>query len=722
MKRKKISPLLMMCAALIVLFMVLHSYPAESTQTEIWTTSTFEDFQRGEAEHILLTKTGEMTLAPQLTEMFTLNDNDTLVWAMVVDSKGNLYAGTGEQGRIFKFSPEGEVSLFFDSPEIGILSLAVDAEDNIYAGSAPDGFIYKIAPDGTQTTFFMTEEHYVWSLVFGANNILYAGTGESGKIYKIMPDGTGSVLYDSPQSHIMALLYDPQGCLYAGTEGQGITYNVAQDGSAFALYQAKEEEIHSLALDSKGNLYIAAISNKVYPKPPAVVQAEQQPKPKGKILKKSVIYQISPQGTVSEILNLPETLVYAMIVDQDDNLLVGTDDNGKLYRVMPTGEYHQILNVQAGNILALVRNAGDHLYAGTGDAGAVYRIDPQHVTQGQYLSAIHDATTTATWGKIFWRGTNQHLSLFTRTGNTKTPDDTWSPWSGDLQNKEGETIPNPSARFIQWKAVLASQEQQQSPMLEEVSVAYLPHNLAPKVEQVLIYYAAQQALEDQKNSSSREFVSQTNSSRSSQEEVRNQKNGPKPPKYIPSGYIAIVWSAKDPNTEDLLYSIALSGGQDTPWKILEEEFESPRYMLDTTTLPDGSYYVKVTATDKANNPPDKALTGEKVSERFDIDNTAPQISIALNQKQSNNGEQVIVIAHDDFSRLNDAQYAIDAGEWTAIFPDDQVSDSRDEKYTVILSDLAPGPHVLTFKATDLFGNVGAGRIQFSTSDAQTVQQ
>ena len=55
------------------------------------------------------------------------------------DSKGNIYAGTGNQGKLFRISQEGQSSLFYDSPEVSILSLAVDADDNVYAGTGPDG-------------------------------------------------------------------------------------------------------------------------------------------------------------------------------------------------------------------------------------------------------------------------------------------------------------------------------------------------------------------------------------------------------------------------------------------------------------------------------------------------------------------------------------------------------------------------------------------------------
>ena len=703
---------------IIVLFMITGwAGPAGSTQTEIWETSSFKEFQRGETEHVSLTSTGELVLAPEIEPVFSLSDEELFVWALAEDSKGNLYAGTGEQGKIFKITPEGEVSVFFDSPEIGILSLAIDQTDTVYAGSAPDGLIYKITPEGTPTTLFNTGEHYVWALALDAENVLYAGTGEAGKIFKILPDGTGTTLYDSSQTHIMSLLYDPQGWLYAGTEGEGIIYTIGLDGKAFALYSAEEDEIHALMLDSQHNLYAAAISNTFYPKAQPGGPAEQQPSPKKKSSKKSSIYRISPDGTVTKILELSEALIYAMLAETDERWVVGTDKNGQLYRVLSDGEYQQVLALETGNILSLLKNAAGQIYIGTGDTGTIYRLSAQPAEEGVYRSAVHDGKNIATWGKIFWRGTTNQVTLLTRTGNTPIPDETWSDWSSELLNHVGDLIPNPPARFIQWKAHFTRPQDGPPPALQKVSVAYLPNNIAPEISQIAIYYAGQEGQQPRRPTSSRNNSSQSSTNRQSQRNSNDTDKQPDPPKYIPTRHVAIVWKAHDPNNEPLRYSVALRGATETRWNMIEEELESTTYLLDTLTLPDGEYYVKVTATDEPNNPPKNTLKTEKVSELFVIDNTAPEISIALNQKQGQQGMLVTVIAQDDLSRIQQAEYAIDGGEWIAIFPDDQVTDSRDEKYSIPLTEMEPGQHVLMFKAADRYNNVGLAKFGFPPQSA-----
>ena len=60
----------------------------------------------------------------------------------------------------------------------------------------------------------------------------------------------------------------------------------------------------------------------------------------------------------------------------------------------------------------------------------------------------------ATWGLIRWEGAGS-VALFTRSGNTEKPDDSWSDWAGPYTRKEGDAIKSPPARFLQWRAVLS---------------------------------------------------------------------------------------------------------------------------------------------------------------------------------------------------------------------------------------------------------------------------
>lgn len=700
-------------AAMLACFSGGEITPGEGAQTEVWTLNTAQEFQRGEIDQVAVISTGELTLPLKSEALLTLKDQDRQVWEIAEDTSGNLYAGTGEQGKIFKITPAGETSVFFDSPEVNILSLTFDAQGNLYAGSAPDGLIYKIAPDGNSQTFYMTGEAYVWSLVFGADGTLYAGTGGAGKIFKVLPDGTGSVFYDSPQTHVMSLLFSPQGELYAATEGRGMVYRLDAEGHAFGVFHAKEEEIHALTFDAEGKLYAAALSSLVTPKAPAENPQETQPALQPKTPKRSVVYQIASNGAVKKVAELNDLLIYTIGVDEQQRLSVGTDQKGTVYRILPDSEVQQIIKTDAQQVMSMYRSSSGAMYLGTGDSGGVSRLSPDLAERAEYLSPVHDAGVTATWGKIFWRGAAGNIAIATRTGNTALPDDTWSQWSPELTNQAGETIASPAARFIQWKAAFMPQAGT-APVLEEVSVAYLPLNLPPEFKAVLTFYPTPSGGDATAGGSGRGATSKIAASRPVKQggDVVGD-SGLAAPESVPAGRIAVLWAASDPNNDALTYTVSLRALGESAWKEVETDLTEAKYLLDITTLPDGEYEVKVTASDKAQNPPLQALQAEKISARFTVDNTAPVITLAAENAPESGKIRVRAVARDGVSRLKEAQYALDTGEWTPIFPEDLVSDSLEETYLIDVSGLQDGSHVLTIKVADQLQNIGVGKIQLT---------
>ena len=64
-------------------------------------------------------------------------------------------------------------------------------------------------------------------------------------------------------------------------------------------------------------------------------------------------------------------------------------------------------------------------------------------------------------------------------GNVENPERNWSPWQKVIPNAGPAGVP--AARFIQWKAVLAS-----AATLTSVGIDYLPVNIAPVVDEIAV--------------------------------------------------------------------------------------------------------------------------------------------------------------------------------------------------------------------------------------------
>jgi hypothetical protein len=698
--------------AFLIITVLLYPDPfsVEAVNTMFWETGSQRDFSRGEMDGISITSEGEVVLAPKLTPVLNTEDKELFVWALAMDADENLYAATGNNGRIFKVSKEGTSSLFFDSPEVSILSLALDAQGHIYAGSSPDGVIYKIDPQGTYRTFFNTGETYVWALVVDNSGNLFAATGDKGRIYKISPEGKSRILFDSGQPHITSLISDGQGGFYAGSEGDGIIYRVSPEGKVSVLYDAEENEIRSLVLDRQGNLYAAALASRTTPpvsrdrKPPE----EKDPKEtkEKRSIKTSSIYKITPEGTVTKIWSSPSSFIYSMILDKNDKLLVGTDDRSMVYEVSSDGEFTTLFHTDKTQVLSLLQGTNQDLYLGTGDTAMVYKVDLHPREKGTLLSPTYDAQIISKWGKLSWKGTSQGIKFMTRTGNTEKPDSTWSPWSGEYTDKDGTPITSPPARFIQWKAILEPVSGLDSPVLKEVTVSYLPKNLSPRISRLNVISFREEPpvpppIKEVKKSEDRE--------------EKSEEKTPPPPNPVrrvklERGKKLITWIAEDPNNDTLAYELYFRGEEEKNWKLLEQDIRESSYILETESLPDGWYQIKVKATDAPSNPADKALTTEKVSELFLIDNTPPVVKFISTHREETTGDLIVSIqAVDNASLIKNAQYSLDAGEWKTIFPKDEIFDSKEEEFEISLKNLSPGEHTLVFKVTDSSGNIGAGK-------------
>jgi sugar lactone lactonase YvrE len=676
---------------------------ALAVTTTVWEQSSQNDFSDGKPKDVSIASENEVALSRALVPIDG-DMSELRIWCLARDSKGNMYAGTGDKGKILKITGEGEVSLLFDSPETDIFCLIVDGDDNIYAGTSPDGLVYKIKPDHVPETFFNSGEKYVWSLAFDKAGNLYAGTGITGKLYKITPDGKGEEVYDSSDTHIKCVLSSGDN-IYAGSEGSGIIYRISSDGKVSVLYDTSEREICCLAVDAHGNLYAAAASGEAGPSREPTGQGPSGPPGPGREReeRESVIYQITPDEVVTRIWKSPDPLMFSMMAD-GEKLIVGTGDEGRIYSVTPDAPglsegWASVADCEESQVLSLykVSDSGE-IWLATGNSGKLYKLSSDYVKVGTLESQERDASVTSKWGNISWdavqaEGTN--ITLSTRSGNTEKPDNTWSEWSNEYTDPAGEAIASPAARFIQWRAKLTSADGVATPVLKRVSVAYLQRNLRPSVRSVVI------AAEQQERG---EVPPRRPSDRGSREEGQGE------PEKVPlRGKKDIKWQASDPNDDSLEYTIYFRGAEEKNWKLLEKELKGTSHPLDSESFPDGTYLIKVVATDSPSNPKDLALSHEETSDPFDIDNTPPKVT-ELQTVQAGDGRYVLTgKVEDTASYVKEILYSIDGGDWKPVFPSDQIFDSKAENFSFPTEALAEGEHTIVIKASDAAGNIGAAK-------------
>src|SRR6185295_7012631 len=242
---------------LLWLVLLLAAIPLLAVTPQFWEIRTYDDFRKGKLNNLSLTSDDELILAPRLDMVF--NTEQTLVWSAVADSKGNVYLGTGHDGKIFKVDAAGKGAMLVDLTELDVLALAVDSKDVLYAGTAPDGKVYKIE-NGAAKEFFEPKTKYIWSLVFDRQGRLLVGTGDKGVIYRVTPDGKGVPFYDTDETHIISMAIDRDGNVIAGGDPKGYVYRISPEGKAFVLYDSGMREIHAVAVAPNGTIYAAAMT------------------------------------------------------------------------------------------------------------------------------------------------------------------------------------------------------------------------------------------------------------------------------------------------------------------------------------------------------------------------------------------------------------------------------------------------------------------------------
>ncbi len=692
---------------------------ALAVKTSVWEQKHHADFEAGKRKGLSLTSTGAVMLAPKIDSFTKLKE--TQIWALAEDAAGNLYAGTGNEGKIYKVNAGADsAELYYNSPEVTIYSLAIGPDDALYAGTGPDGLIYKITDATTPPQTILNKgDKYVWALQFDEAGNLYAATGTDGKIYKITPEGESSVLFDAEEKNIMTLLVQ-ENSFYAGSSDNGIIYHVMNDGTAKVIYQAKEKEVRALEVDSQGNLYAAVVTSapaepsrgRRGPNGPPPPSAPPPPGGGPPEENTSNIYKIRPDGTVVPVWNSPEPLILAIVLESDTQILAGTGDDGKLYRINPmSGDYVEVGKCSANQVIAIHQKelAGKtQTLLATGNPGKLFTLTQTYVKEGTLESTVHNAQSLSRWGKLSWKGEMSEgasISFSTRTGNTKKPDDTWNDWSEALTTAEGSQIPNADAQYIQWRAKFTTSDEAQTPTLKKVTLASAQANIEPRFTSIEV--------DDGRSSRNRE-------------QGRRSPGGLAPPgprggdsgrsnngNNAPTKNWKVNWKVEDPNDDTLQYTLYYKAVTDSNWRLLKKELSKAEYEWDITTVGDGQYVVKAVATDKLSNPIGWAKSVEKVSLPFEIDNTQPSIGEVQIIANGNRTYKISCDVLDISTPIEKAVYKIDSDEhWKAIFPDDGIFDSKQEKLLLETGELPEGLHTITIRVTDRAQNMAVRRASF----------
>jgi sugar lactone lactonase YvrE len=753
-------------------FLWLPSSFAEHTRR--WRQSTYDEFLKGTAHGVAVRSDGRLELAPKFT---LLADADaSYLWSVRLDPKGALYVAGGSPAKVFRFDSNGKPAVAFDSTDLNAQAIAFDAKGALYVGTSPDGKVYRVSASGEKSVFFDPKTKYIWDLAFGQDGTLYVATGDKGQVFAVSPDGTGELFYSSDEAHIRVLAFDAKGNLIAGTEPSGRILRISRTSSktpgkdskdsaaakaeGFVLYETSKREVTSLAVASDGAIYVSAIGEKqrTGPAPTTIISTPQgtttftssgviaggQVQPQQPFMPfpsqlSSSIYRIGLDGAPEEVWTSREDIVYALGLASDGRLLAGTGNSGALLTIDGHGVFAHLAKSGSAQITGIARNSAGKVFLCTANPGKVYSVGPEFEAEGTFESRSFDAQLFSQWGRIEWwspppgepakssaHSNEPRLEFFVRSGNTEDPGREWSRWYGPY-TKSGSAMEAPSARFAQWKAVI--HDGRPGDGIDWVSLAYLPRNVAPVIDGIVLQdpgVRAQSPAGISVGQPANVTLKMPPSPNVSGIVITQSSTPPRfeqPPQgTMQKGYQTVLWTAHDDNDDEMRYAAYFRGENEREWKLLKDNLEQKFYSWDTTTLPDGAYYLKIVATDAPSNPPALTLKTERESERFEVDNTPPTVKIigVAGDWPMPNGKLTVVSfsAKDTGSSIDRAQYSVDGGDWILIAPDSNISDAPEGFYGIKLSGLSAGEHTVAVRVYDRFENVGSAKTTFTVPAAK----
>jgi outer membrane protein assembly factor BamB len=683
---------------------------AAAAPTRTFRQATAKDFEEGEATGSLILPTGEVVPGMKTSPIAV---DAAFVWCATKSADGKTaYFGTGDEGKIFAVEVDGKETRAKKVATIEaawVTALLARPDGTLLAASTPGGKIFSVDPKkGTTKLFATLPADHVWTLAEG-KGVVYAGTGGPGKLFSIETAGAGAgkpkALWDSGDKHIVSLLVDDERHLLAGTSEEAILFRVSTDGKAEALADFDAEEVRAIAKQG-GALYVAVNdfdraagaatpATTAAPKGTKVAVASAGspssagalPRP-GQRKSKAAVYKLDADGRTEQIFSIGDGYFTALAFDGEGRAFVGTGSEGRVYRIATDRTAALAIDIPERQALALVRTANGFL-VGSGDVGGVYRAEPAAAKQATYLSRVLDADVRARWGLLRWHGAHA-LALESRSGNTAKPDATWSGFAA-LERAHATSdggvgqVASPSARYVQYRVTFPAADAR----LGSVTLAYLPQNQRARITELT-------AGDSGSTPAPAGGLGGLGSLSTAAAPARAH-----------SSTIKLRWKVENPDGDELGYRLTFREENEAVWRPLggPDPLTKTDFDWNTEGLPDGTYVVRLTASDDRAQPRERALDTSFTSAPILVDNRKPEVLGLVARYPIVSGR-----AKDDQSPLTSLELAIDGGDWQQLSPADGIADDLVEGFSLKLPPLAPGPHAVMVRAWDSADNVGAAAV------------
>jgi len=656
-------------------------------------------------------------------------------WRIISDGRGGYYTGTGHGGEIHHTTSGGKNRLVARLEGTEVFSLLMLPDGDLLAGCGPEGQLYRIQPDGESALLGSVEGGYAWAMVPDPRDgKIWLATGSPAAVYSFDPEsGDLAKAVELPAQNTLDITFDGQGNLLVCTQGPGLIYSLdpRRPDQPRLLFEAAQDEARQFITGPDDLIYILALNtDDSSPNgggisagpgngaaPPMLMALMMDGM--GPATPRAALYRLEADGLVVPWWVGDVDLMIAAWSQRWGWLGGGplADDSGRtiLYTLTPPSGNHAAAGWPGGDILDLLvepdGSDDESIIVCQAHPGSVTILGKSGDAPRRALSPPLDGGIPVHWGRLNWT-TNEgdgKLKWAVRGGNRSEPDDSWTSWS-DSWTDQNRALPLEPCRFLQWRVEFPSTSGKSDLRLTSVSISAWQDNRPPVIASFTLEYLKDIHLGMMNNHN--ENVTQTFRSglqaEFSQNSADDRLAGPERTTMGRSVRV-FTWEGSDPNGDRVLYDLEYQGVGEAAWREIQSDRAEYLGSWDTSEVPDGTYYIRLTASDSPDNPGGLAATTSRTLGPVMVDNSEPEIS-GFKTSSLPDGFQVILTARDVDGVLAGAQLRLPDGTTERLDPEDGICDSPREKFNAKVvwprpgKPSGPSPWRIRVEVRDLGGN------------------
>lgn len=670
--------------------------PAWAAGPMYWDWPTGRSFEEIELDGAAIDIDGNLTAG--LHGQGTGLSGADVFWQAVSDGQGGYYTGTGNAGDIFHTDKAGNNRLVAQVDGSEVFALHVQADGNLLAGCGPEGKLFSVTPDGAVSELGEVGGGYIWAIAPAANQgEVWVAAGSPAAVYHYSPDDGLVEVASLPALNALDVMPDDHGGLWVATQGPGFVFHLAgkDDTSPRLLVETPQEEVRQFVRGPQNGLFVLALNSAADQEMgrstnaggdvssgllPLFGMDQQQAVPR------AALYQLNDEGLVDPVWSGDLDLMICAWSSELGWLgggpLAGGGSQSVLYNLVAPAGQHAIGGWTGGDIIDLLVQPDGSIVVCQAHPGTITLMRSQGQGKRRAISPPLDCGRPVQWGRLNWAGTkgSGKMRWSVRGGNRSQPDASWSAWS-KAWSEQDHALDLPPSRFLQWRVEFPdSDDLSDRWSVTEVSVSAWRDNLPPEIHRFTLERIRDIKLGGLLSHSpnvTQVFHSGLKAEFSRPTRFEDKATGDRA--AVSKPVRTFTWQGRDPEGDDLLYSLEYRHDGQSAWRPILTESSESLGSWDTSELPDGAYYVRLTVHDGADNPGDLALSSHRQLGPVQVDNTPPKIS-DFKVKKTDTGMRVSFTAKDDAKSLAVAVIQLPDGSRQRLDPVDRICDSRREDF------------------------------------------